>query len=639
MSSDEGRDSGSQSDCSRDRLPLGRRDYLQYTGAVAGGLTVSSGIVSADSQEPENKGEDSSKGGPPRKYSVSRYELNENGMGNAQTNTPPFCPRLITYNGRQYFAYWTHPGELVVAARNLPDGEWEQNNTGIQIDVRDGHWTPAVGLGPKGHIFLSYNTRSSKIRWRRSTSPEDISSFSDERVGMTGQNESSATYPEFTRLLDGTLLFGYRQGGSGNGDWILNRWNSDENAWRPLQHPLTDGQSGDQTYNSYHWNLVQSGDNVLHYFFTWRGTGGVQTNEDLLYARSPDGGVTWTGSDGMQYDLPITKETAEVVDDIPPGSDFINNGWASYDPRNGAPHVAYYRDDETGNTQIFHAYLNDGSWIIESVTDRETSVNFGGGGVIGSPISRMGIVVGDDGGVHILSRDMEKGGWPTLYTKARGEWHARYIYKRNLTYSDIHIDPYRWREDRVLSFIDQQQTVGNTSWTPGTLIGITDIAACAHPSCLPSADEDLKGKERFVTFASTPLAFAPETTANTSFQDTSTALAFTETSVHGTPLYARLQVELASSTDDGTARARVKIHDDSGSADVTLGNPVGVTGGPATRTSGWTEVPRPFRAGFANIQIVSSADAEARLLDGTLELAYVDPTPHTGQRYRKEGDD
>jgi hypothetical protein len=80
---------------------------------------------------------------------------------------------------------------------------------------------------PDGHVFISYNTRNSPIRWRRSTNPADVISFSDERVGMTGQNESSATYVEFTRLQDWTLLCGYRQGSSGSGDWTLNRWDND----------------------------------------------------------------------------------------------------------------------------------------------------------------------------------------------------------------------------------------------------------------------------------------------------------------------------------------------------------------------------------------------------------------------------
>lgn len=205
-----------------------------------------------------------------------RYELSDNGLGNAQTDTPLFSPRLKTYEGRQYYAYWMHNGDLIVAARNLPDGEWKQYEIGIEIGRRDGHWAPAVGVGPDGHVFLSYNTRSSEIRWCRSSDPKDVSSFGEEQIGMTGQNESSATYPEFTRLLDGTLLFGYRQGGSGNGDWILNRWAADE-GWELLQHPLMERAYDGETFNAYPWNLIQSNDGVLHYFFTWRGTGGVQT--------------------------------------------------------------------------------------------------------------------------------------------------------------------------------------------------------------------------------------------------------------------------------------------------------------------------------------------------------------------------
>ncbi|MFC6964862.1 BNR-4 repeat-containing protein [Halocatena marina] len=97
---------------------------------------------------------------------LSRQKLSNRGEGQAGANTSPFCPQLKTYNGRQYVAYWTYEGDLVVAVRDLPEGEWTQSNTGIQIDNWDPHWSPGLGIGPKGHIFISYSVRVSEVRSR-----------------------------------------------------------------------------------------------------------------------------------------------------------------------------------------------------------------------------------------------------------------------------------------------------------------------------------------------------------------------------------------------------------------------------------------------------------------------------------------
>lgn len=470
-------------DGTEEQSTLSRRAFLA-AGSVASLLPTKVGAVTKRREERDKLATvEESTGAPPRSRqpTVTRFAVDDRAMGNAQTNTVPFSPRLITYNGRQYFAYWTHVGQLVVVARTLPGGEWERNHTGIEIGRRDGHYPPAVGLGPSGHVFLAYNVRGTPPRWRRSTHSEDISSFGEEQVGMTGQNESGANYPEFTRLRDGTLLFGYRQGSSGMGKWMLNRWDRKSQSWEPLHHPLTSGEIGiaatgiDQR-NSYHWNLVQSDDGVLHYFFCWREAPLAQTNNKLSYARSPDNGETWTRSDGTPYSLPITWDEAEVVDDILPNSDLINQGWAAFDPRDGAPHVAYYRDDDEGNTQIYHAFLDDDEWVVEPTTDRNSSVELGGLGTVASRIGRMGIVVGDNGNVHILTRDFESGGWPLLLEKVDDEWHASLLYRRNLVHADIHIDPERWRHDRVLSFVDQPQAVRNAPWNDApTLLTITDV--------------------------------------------------------------------------------------------------------------------------------------------------------------------
>lgn len=592
-----------------------RRGYLEAIGALGVSGLVGTGSVMAGAT-----GDGASSGSA---GALTRYDLTDRGLGNAQTDTPPFVPRLKTYNGRQYYAYWTHAGELVVTARDLPDGGWEQNRTGIEIDARNGHWTPGVGIGPDGHVFLNYNTRDSAIRWRRSTHPEDVSSFGAERMGMTGQNESSATYLEFTRLLDGTLLAGYRDGQSGAGNWMLNRWNPRTEAWEPAQHPLIDGAWNGNEYNSYMWNLVQSDDGTLHYFFCWRETGNVQTNGDLSYARSTDGGETWEKSDGSQYDLPITYGSAEIVDPIPENSNLINQGWASYDPRNDAPHVAYYRDDEDDVTQVFHASLDDGEWVTEAATDRTTNVHLGGPGVVASPIGRMGIVVGDDGDVHILTRDFENGSWPLLVEKLDGEWQTSILYKRNVAWSDVHIDLRRWREDRVLSFVDHQQNVGNVPWSTHSLIGITDVDVDTLDRTHRSISLSSEKLDELTTYASTGLADGPVIAAGTSFEDTSAALAITETTVPATPVYARATATVEAA--DGLAVVRVKLD---GKHGTTYGESTEVSGERQTGTTEWTKVTQAFRAGVVTAQVASSNESSVQVSAVNLQLGYHDPTPY-----------
>ncbi|MCU4972328.1 BNR repeat-containing protein [Halobacteria archaeon AArc-m2/3/4] len=585
---------------------------------------------------------------------VTRTHVTGDGMGNAQTNTPPFCPRLVSDGDRQWFAYWTYGGRLVVASRSLPDGTWERDETGIEIDVRDGHWTPGLGIGPDGYLFLAYNVRCSTIRWRRSIRPADSSEFGTERIGTTGDG-SSATYPEFTRLRDGTLLLGYREGESGHGDWYLDRWQPETETWESLHHPLLSGTAGSSGERSterteatdsscpYLWNLVQSTDGVLHAFWCWRRTPDVRTNSELSYACSPDGGETWTTSSGREYELPITQSAAEIVDPVSEGIDLLNNGWAATDPTTNAPHVAYCRNDAAGNTQLYHATLesaadgNDpaGEWRVESVTDRTTTANFGGPGVVGSPLGRMGIVVDDSSGVHILTRDLERANWPLLYSKREGTWQSQHLVDRNLAYSDIHIDLQRWRQDRVLSFVEQPQTVGDVPWAGATEISITDVDPHAvwDRTTVASSIVETDGRENIdgspdtslATFASTSLE-DPLLVDDTAFTPIGSGLGFDELSVPATPVYARVRIDGVDGSEregknDAAVRAHVSLVSDGETRETVAGEPVSVTAGSKTATTDWHRIPDGFRTGRVDGAVATTSATPLWVRSATVELA------------------
>jgi hypothetical protein len=62
----------------------------------------------------------------------------------------------------------------------------------------------------------------------------------------------------------------------------------------------------------------------LHLAWNWRDTPDVATNHDLCYARSDDGGETWTTSAGAPLALPVTAATAEYAARIPRNRNLMN---------------------------------------------------------------------------------------------------------------------------------------------------------------------------------------------------------------------------------------------------------------------------------------------------------------------------
>ncbi|MFY0566934.1 BNR-4 repeat-containing protein [Archangium lansingense] len=59
------------------------------------------------------------------------------------------------------------------------------------------------------------------------------------RQPMVGELETRATYPRFYRSPRGDFLFKYRQGASGDGEWIINRYDVRTFRWsRLFEQPL-----------------------------------------------------------------------------------------------------------------------------------------------------------------------------------------------------------------------------------------------------------------------------------------------------------------------------------------------------------------------------------------------------------------
>ena len=65
--------------------------------------------------------------------------------------------------------------------------------------------------------------------------------------------------------------------------------------WERIQDVLIDGEGNRNAY----WQMHVDENGIIHISWVWRETWMVETNHDLCYAQSADGGHTWRKSDRL----------------------------------------------------------------------------------------------------------------------------------------------------------------------------------------------------------------------------------------------------------------------------------------------------------------------------------------------------
>lgn len=284
---------------------------------------------------------------------------------------------LLTHGSRQFVAFYDAEREMTVGVRTRDADDWEFVRLPEKLGW-DSHNYVTMALDSTGRIHLSGNMHGHPLKYFRTRLPFNIHTF--ERVtAMVGSEESRVTYPVFFRGPSGELIFTYRDGGSGNGNQIYNVYDAGSQTWRRLlDAPLTDGQG---LMNAYLHGPKMGPDGYFHLVWVWRDTGDCATNHDLSYARSKDL-VNWEQSDGTPYKLPITLQTAEIIDPVPPGGGILNGntilGWDSQD----STIVSYHKYDADGNTQLYNARREPGGWTLYQTSDWDYRWGFQGGGSI-----------------------------------------------------------------------------------------------------------------------------------------------------------------------------------------------------------------------------------------------------------------
>lgn len=378
-------------------------------------------------------------------------------------NTVIFRSDPITSHGDvQYAAWYDGDARVVLAKRKLGDVRWEVRRTDLTGNVKDAHNSISLGVDGNGLLHVSWDHHNHPLRYVQAKEPGSLELTA--KLPMTGKLEARVCYPEFFRLADGDLLFMYRDGGSGNGQTLLNRFDHKAGTWSIVQHPLIDGRPKNNAYTN---RVVLGPDGVWHLSWCWRETPDVVSNHDICYARSADQGKTWTKSTGEAYRLPITEAQAEKAVEIPENSYLINQTTMTVDAQ-GVPIIStYWKPAGAAAVQVHAIRLEAGKWRVYPVTQRkaEERVFVTGGGTRRKALSRPSIAAHPtDGRIFVLLRDDQQEGRLIAYWcdgKDLTKWDSRPLTQESLDAFEPTYDRNLWARSGVFHIYLQKAGQGD----------------------------------------------------------------------------------------------------------------------------------------------------------------------------------
>ena len=210
------------------------------------------------------------------------------GYSSTSVNTAVFRQGSLTSNDSlQYISYYDPEGYVVLGKRELGSSKWELRRTPFTGNVKDAHNIISIGLDGEGILHLAFDHHGNPLHYTKTVEPGSLELLPLQP--MNGENEENVTYPEFHSSPDGNLYFVYRSGASGNGNMVMKRYDLNDRKWETLHENLIDGEDQRNAY----WQMFIDQNGVMHLSWVWRESWLVETNHDMNYARSKDGGITW----------------------------------------------------------------------------------------------------------------------------------------------------------------------------------------------------------------------------------------------------------------------------------------------------------------------------------------------------------
>jgi hypothetical protein len=297
-------------------------------------------------------------------------------------------PPMNTFRGYQYVTYYDDNRNVCLGRRKLPDGDWEIIRfTDYTMSGSDSHNVVTLGIcAVDGTIHLSFDNHADLFNYRVSEQqvalhPESVE-WSIDLFGPVSNELGSVgsiarfTYPYFFNASNGNLMLYFRDGGSGNGNGMIQEYDGTTHDWTTGLGTFIAGSgsytgalsTNSQTRNPY-LNGISYAGNRIHVTWGWReSSGGSQFNHDLCYSYSDDHGRTWRNNEGTVIGTTgssfITLDSPGLIVADIPQNEGLSNQYTHYAYADGSCHVMVSHNQEGTTSGRYHHYWRDaeGNW-------------------------------------------------------------------------------------------------------------------------------------------------------------------------------------------------------------------------------------------------------------------------------------
>lgn len=435
---------------SREPLSPKRRKVLVAGAALAvGGCNENNSVVDVIAQEASNLAP-----------IIDPMSFVGKGWARSSVNSTIFRKDALTSNAvYQYIAYYDDDAQVIVGQRLLGSDNWTTTAVGFSGRPEDAHNSICLMLDGDDYLHLAWDHHVDALHYSRSIAPDSVNFSTQE--SMIGLDEGEVTYPEFHSLTSGDLLFAYRDGRSGDGKLVVNRYLYGRKQWVRVQDNLLNGEGQRNAY----WQLHVDKSDTVHLSWVWRESSDASTNHDIHYARSHNGAVDWVSEVNAPLILPITVSNTVPVWHVPQGENLINQTSLTVNSY-GTPFIAtYFRSEQQfTNIQIVFFDTDLAQWRSEQVSDRSSDFELGGTGSKSLPISRPLILFEDRLGqdwLHVIYRDAERGDQALHASSERRTgissiWKHRILRGGSLDRWEPVFDSRLWQSKRILHIYVQR---------------------------------------------------------------------------------------------------------------------------------------------------------------------------------------
>lgn len=381
----------------------------------------------------------------------------DSGWANNSVNTVVFRKNsIVTFKDTQFIAYYDIERYVVLGKRKSGTNKWLIKRTAYQGNAADAHNSISIMTDGNGYLHMAWDHHNHPLRYCRSKSPGSLEMT--EKMSMTDKDEKRISYPEFFKMPNGNLLFFYRDGGSGQGNLVINSYDINSATWTRLQNNLVNGEGQRNAY----WQAFIDARGIIHLSWVWRESPDVASNHDMCYAKSSDGGMSWTTSTGSTYQLPITAATAEYACKIPQNSELINQT-SMFADEAGHPYIATYWRQAGDSIPQYHLIYKSGTdWKTSNLEFRKMPFSLSGAGTKRIPVSRPQIIAWKSGkllSAAILFRDAERADKVSVAVckdVRKGKWQIQDLTETSVGSWEPSYDTELWKEKKILNLFVQR---------------------------------------------------------------------------------------------------------------------------------------------------------------------------------------